>query len=149
MSIYLKRQGVPKELAEVYVDFYWSQEKLWNLSIEAEEVKIAEIDWILDLPIWYMDDIKIPRLLIENPNLDKFHWNRVEAADLTYPIHLIQWKKRLLVLDGIHRLIKAMISGQDRIFAKVLNQSHIHEILPMEDDFKHGFLKTVKFLEET
>ncbi len=144
MGIYLKRQRVPKELAEVYVDFYWSQEKLWNLSIEAEEVEISELEWILDFPIWYTDEIKTPRLLIENSSLDPLHWGRVEAADLSYPIHIMRWKEKLLILDGVHRLIKAMFFGHDKIFAKIVRSADIENILPVGEDLNRGFLKTVK-----
>jgi hypothetical protein len=50
------------------------------------------------------------------------------AADLAYPIHLVEHKGRLVVLDGYHRLLKATIQGRREIDGMVLNQQDFDSI---------------------
>ena len=147
MSLYLKRTDMPDELEKVYVDFYWSQRKLWSLLIPTVEIEIQTAEWILDYPIWYIDAISIPRKILESPSLDLAHAKRVEDADLSYPIHGIEWKGRYLILDGIHRLMKAKQLGHVFIKAKTLTEQDIQNILPDEVDFESGFLKQVLDLQ--
>lgn len=141
MRMKVKREFVPEELKEVYVDFYWSQKKLWEFNLPTVSLEIKCLDWILDYPIWYMDQYPVPSMIIEKPDLDINHWRRIQDSDLNFPIHVLRWKNQLLILDGIHRLIKAKLSGSLTINAKILNEEHIQEILPSEEDFKNGFLK--------
>jgi len=144
MSTFIKRDFIPDELKNVYVDFYWSQNKLWALEMTVTELAINELDWILDYPVWYMDPEPIPRMILKNQEQDSPHWNRIKAADLNFPIHVLYWKNRLLILDGIHRLIKAKTSGATKIKTKILSKGQILKILPTSDDFKTGFLKQFK-----
>jgi hypothetical protein len=146
MSLRVKRDFVPDELKEVYVDFYWSKEKLWKLDLPVSEIKIKELDWILDYPIWYTEPHSVPRIVLENSVTDSPKWKRIEAADLNFPIHVLIWKNRLLILDGIHRLVKAKMSGSETIQAKILSENRIEEILPTKEDFETGFLKQFKGL---
>lgn len=144
MPQFIQREFVPDELKDVYVDFYWSQKKLWELEIPVTELEISQLDWILDYPVWYMDPHPIPNKILQNPELDLNHWKRIEAADLSFPIHILKWKNRWLILDGVHRLIKAKSAGAIEIRTKILEESHISLILPTKDDFESGFLKQFK-----
>ncbi len=139
LGIYLKREHLPEKLKDVYVDFHWSQNKLWALEIETTQLKVSEVDWILDFPIWYMSPNPIPRDIMHNPNLDVAHWERITNADLSFPIHVLQWKGRLLVLDGIHRLIKAKNLGELLINSKLIKEENIAEILPSQAEIESGF----------
>lgn len=144
LMLEIKREFVPEKLKDVYVDFYWSQKKLWNLELVTSEVPIQQIDWILEYPIWYMDTHPIPNSILQNPELDPDHWKRIQASDLNYPLHVLNWKNRLLILDGVHRLLKAKLSGLDIIKAKILNENHIPNILATAEDFETGYLKQFK-----
>lgn len=144
MSLLLKRENLPKALEEVYVDFYWSQKKLWGLDLSITNLEISELDWILDYPVWYLDQYPVPKMILKNPTLDAGHWKRIEEADLSFPIHVIRWKGRLLILDGIHRLLKARLLGHISIKVKLVEERHVHDILPAKEDFESGFLKQVR-----
>lgn len=141
MSLLIKRHGLPKRLAEVYVDFYWSQTKLWGLDIEVSEIELERLEWILDFPVWYLDPHPIPSTVLASPDTDVSHWQRVMDADLRYPLHVLKWKKRLLVLDGIHRLLRAKIEGKTVLAVKIIEGEDIYKILPEQIDLKKGFLK--------
>ncbi len=140
-GLYIPRQNMPKHLQEVYVDFHWSTPKLWALAINTAELNINELDWILDYPVWYMSVHSIPREIMNNPNLDLAHSDRIKNADLNFPIHIIQWKERMLVLDGIHRLIKAKLAGKEKLKAKILKHEDISKIYPSKIDLENGFLE--------
>lgn len=42
------------------------------------------------------------------------------ASDLRYPIHLAEHRGRLVILDGFHRLLKAVLEGRVEVEAMVL-----------------------------
>lgn len=153
MSIWIKREGLPAALAEVYVDFYWSQQKLWNLDVKVSEIEISQLVWILDFPIWYLDPNPVPNTILKDPASDCSHWQRVLNADLDYPVHVLKWKGRLLILDGIHRLLRTKKEGNPMIRAKIIEKKDIEKILPSVVELNHGFLKRAlgdqarKFLE--
>ena len=50
------------------------------------------------------------------------------AADLGRPIHLVEHNGRLVVLDGVHRLLKAALEGRAAIDAMVLSQEDLESI---------------------
>lgn len=139
---YLKRKGVPAVLSEVYVDFYWSQRKLWTTDVPHTLVELKDVDWILSFPVWYCDPHPVPADLIKDPTLDAEHWRRVMAANLSFPVHVMKWNGRLVILDGIHRLIQAKIRGIPKLLGKILTKEHVFEILPDAEDFESGYLKT-------
>ena len=60
----------------------------------------------------------LQRLLIMNStvntqSLQKIDWQRVAQADLQYPIIISQCSEGLIIVDGMHRYIKAITSGQN------------------------------------
>lgn len=59
------------------------------------------------------------------------HMRRVMASDLEHPVHLVEHKGRLVVLDGYHRLLKAAIQGRAEIDAMVLSQQDLESICGM------------------
>jgi hypothetical protein len=67
--------------------------------------------WDLDLPARFPD-----------------HMRRVMASDPGHPIHLVEHRDRLVVLDGYHRLLKAAIEGRAEISAIVLSQQDLESI---------------------
>jgi hypothetical protein len=48
------------------------------------------------------------------------------AVDLDYPIHLVAYRGRLVVLDGVHRLLKAHFLRR-WIEGKIATAAQLHE----------------------
>jgi hypothetical protein len=48
-------------------------------------------------------------------------------ADLDFPIHLVAYRGRLVVLDGIHRLLKAHFLRRRWIEAKIATATQLQE----------------------
>lgn len=105
---------------------------------------MSEVDWLLSYPIWYADEHSVPYDIMNAPELSPLHWKRIQEADLQFPLHVLKWKGRLLVLDGVHRMARAKLEGLQKIKVKILTKDHVPLILPDEEDFHHGFLKEMR-----
>jgi hypothetical protein len=51
-------------------------------------------------------------------------------ADLDFPIHLVAYRGRLVVLDGIHRLLKAHFLRRRWIEAKIATSAQLQQCAP-------------------
>jgi hypothetical protein len=104
----------PAELRPWLVDFEWSRDKLWALSLEEREVNVAELVWLLELPWWRGAGGRVftvrPIDVTTGP-----HYERTAAAYLSRPLHAIERHGRLVLLDGIHRLLKATWLGSSSV----------------------------------
>lgn len=54
---------------------------------------------------------------------------RIADADLTAPIMVVKWNKKLVVLDGIHRLSKAVKTKQASIVARMVTDEILDKCL--------------------
>lgn len=84
----------------------WNVRRLINLSRGLPMVKLA-IEQVAEMHEnhWYTHEVPTPNSILE-------HLQLIEAADLRYPI-IIDQAGRLM--DGMHRLCKAKLQGQERI----------------------------------
>jgi hypothetical protein len=73
---------------------------------------IEELTWHFDVPFWNSYNLK-PVDVLNNPDKYQEEYSRTMKADLVHPLDIMFWKKRWLLLDGLHRLLKAKIIGQD------------------------------------
>lgn len=102
----------------------WRIDLLWRLRLPVQRVPIADLDWLLDLPVWqaYGRHFAVsPRQVLDDPERFAHQHTRSMACDLTFPLHLCQWKAATVILDGFHRLLKAVILGRGTLPAMVLS----------------------------
>lgn len=64
-------------------------------------------------------------LLVWLLDYDTPRQDRVQAADITYPIIVTRWQGRLLVIDGIHRLAKAHRLGYQTIPGRYVTKAEL------------------------
>ena len=99
--------------------FWRDNEKLWALEVPTEEMNIDELLWILDVPFWEDEKGNIvitPNEVIDNPNKYLSHWNKIQAADTSYPVDIMKNKKdKWLTLDGLHRLVKLVLANKSTV----------------------------------
>ncbi|WP_432943027.1 hypothetical protein ACQPXM_39095 [Kribbella sp. CA-253562] len=103
---------------------------------------VSELDWHLDLPFWSVDGEPFqvtPRQVAAEPRRFSAQYGRTVvgitayrdafsprsaaalAADLRFPsLDVVERADRLTILDGVHRLLKAVMIGRDRIAVRVL-----------------------------
>jgi hypothetical protein len=126
------RGEIPKIIKEVGFDFEWDEEKVWKLNVPVTEVDIEMLAWHFDVPFhWHGGRIYnlTSREIIENPDNYREEYQRTMNADLHYPIDVMENKGRWLILDGLHRLMKAYILGMKKVRVRMIPREKIPEIL--------------------
>lgn len=123
---------LPKIIKDVGFDFHWKEEKVWALDIPVEEMDIRELQWHFEIPFWNTPngfyDLK-PNEVLANPEKYKEEFKRTMKADLKYPLDIMFWKGKWLLLDGLHRLVKAKQSGMEKVKVRKIPQKFIPQIL--------------------
>lgn len=141
----IKRNDIPEELTSIYFDFHWSQKKLWALDLPTTTMKVNDFIWLMDYPIWASSppekvfDLRPAEVLHDLDNFPIFK-TRILNADCSFPIHIMNWRERLLILDGFHRLLKKIIINETEIYVKEVPSSATYAIQP-DKDSPTGFLK--------
>lgn len=130
------KEELPDIIKQVGFDFDWENEKVWRLNIPVTEMNIKELTWHFDIPFhWHKGGVYnlTSREIIENPHVHKDEYQRTMKADLKYPIDIMENKGRWLILDGLHRLMKAYIQGMEKINVRIIPREKILEILRDEE----------------
>lgn len=123
---------LPKIIKDVGFNFHWSEEKVWALDIPVEEMDIWELQWHFEIPFWNTPngyyDLK-PDDVLANPEKYKEEFERTMKADLKHPLDVMFWKGRWLLLDGLHRLVKAKQLSLEKVKVRKIPQKFISQIL--------------------
>ena len=126
------KKNLPKIIEEVGFDFSWSEKKVWALDLPVEKIDIKELEWHFEIPFWSTKngyyDLK-PNDVINFSKNHKKEYDRTMKADLSYPIDIMKNKGRWLILDGLHRLVKAKILGKNDVEVRKVPRSKIPEIV--------------------
>ncbi len=124
---------IPKIIEDVGFDFHWDSQKVWELNISPTEMKMEDLIWHFEIPFWEKDDTDdynlTPKEVIEHKEGTKAHREKIEKVDLKYPIDIMENKGRWLILDGLHRLVKAYELGQKKVMVRIIPRERIPEIL--------------------
>jgi len=129
MSLSRHKRKFPPEIAE-YFDAHWEKRELWGLDLPCNVVEISTLQWHLDYPFWSTSppgpvfDL-MPRAVLAAPRKYPGHWGRIVAANLSFPVHVGRFGGQLVILDGLHRLAKAIQGGQSRIESKLVPRQYI------------------------
>jgi hypothetical protein len=125
------KKDIPDIIKQVGFDFEWEEEKVWKLHVPVEEMDINELTWHFDIPFhWHGGQVYIlkSKEVIDNPDKYKEEYERIMKAELKYPIDIMQNKGRWVILDGLHRLIKAYIQGSKLVRVRKIPRDMIPEI---------------------
>jgi hypothetical protein len=112
---------LPEVIAEYWYAFDWNVEALWALDLPAERFPLKKLIWHLDVPLWPLDErgyALTPRQVLKAPYRYAREYRRTRAADLMFPIEITRFKGRWLILDGVHRLLKAHEDGHEEILVR-------------------------------
>ena len=124
--------SVPQIIKKVGFDFWWDEKKVWKLDILATSMNIEELTWHLDYPFWDENNGRYnlkPIDVIKFPEQHQIEYQRILESDLSHPIDIMENKHRWLILDGLHRLTKAVINSQKSISVRIIPRERIPEIL--------------------
>jgi hypothetical protein len=129
-------RDLPSIIHEVGFDFNWSNEKVWKLDLPVEKVDINELIWHFDYPfIWPIPEgykSATPNDVLKNPNKFKDEYQRMMKADISYPIDMMFWKNRWLIMDGLHRLMQQFVAKESVVRVRKVPSSAIPLILRNE-----------------
>lgn len=123
---------LPDVIKEVGFDFSWDKKKVWRLELPAESMPMPELIWHFEVPfLWSKPDgyyDLTPQAVLENPNAYPEEHQRVLEADMSYPIDVMHWNGRWVILDGLHRLMKAHLQGHAEIDVRKVPHEEIPKI---------------------
>lgn len=125
------QRDIPDIIKEVGFDFDWDEKKVWKLDVPAVDMGIEELAWHFDVPFhWHGGEAYNlrSREVIDDPAGYPGEYERTMAADLRHPIDVMENKGRLLILDGLHRLMKAYILGRKSVKVRIIPRDLIPEI---------------------
>lgn len=128
----MKKRELPTVIKEVGFDFSWDERKVWELDAPIEPMKIDELLWHFDVPfIWSKPngyyDIN-PRWIIDEPAKYPEEYERTLRADTSYPIDVMWWRGRWVILDGLHRLMKLYTQNETMIKVRKIPEPAISRI---------------------
>ena len=125
-----KASDIPRVIQDVGFDFHWSEEKVWALDVPVEEADIAELTWHFDLPFLWERGVYdlLPRDVLDDPAAHRGEYERTLRADLVHPIDVMENKGRWLILDGLHRLMKASALGMKTVKLRRIPRACIPQI---------------------
>lgn len=116
----------PKILEDVGFDMYVDTNKLRDLPLPTEQIKMEDLIWCFDFPVWEKDDTDdwnlTPWEVIRNEKGTTEHRKKVNEASLEYPIVIIFHREKWVILDGIHRLVKAYELGDETMNCKIISE---------------------------
>lgn len=122
----------PQIIKDVGFDFSWDNEKVWRISAPVITMDIAELEWHFDVPfLWEGGGVYnlTPREVMEHPGEHPEEYQRTMRVDMSHPIDIMENKERWLILDGLHRLMRAKSQGQATVQVRKISREKIPEIL--------------------
>jgi len=122
---------IPKIIEKVGFDFRWDNKKVWELDYPVEQMSISELAWHFEIPFWNLGNENYclsPNQAMQNPEKFQDEYDRTMNADMSHPIDIMENKGRWLILDGLHRLVKAKILGIDIVNVRKIPRTEIQKI---------------------
>lgn len=128
-----KPKNIPAIISEVGFDFSWDERKVWEIDAPVEEMGVDELTWHLDIPfLWSKPDGYYdvrPRWVLEDPQKYVDEYERTLKSDIMYPIDIMWWRGRWVILDGLHRLMRQYSEGKVRVNVRRIPETSIPFII--------------------
>ena len=106
---------VPDALRGIVLDRPWDLGSLLALQLPVGVVEVEPLSWQLDLPWWRVGDrwfVVSPNQVRTEPHRYPAQWARTMDADLDAPIHVRRTDRGPVILDGVHRLLRASVEAR-------------------------------------
>lgn len=126
------RKDIPKIIKDVGFDFSWDNKKVWALEIPVTQMPIQDLLWHFDIPFLRDKDgvyNLTPSEVLNSPDKYRSEYKRVVEADMKHPIDIMKNKNKWLILDGLHRLMKASMNGSKNVNVRIVSTEKIPEIM--------------------
>jgi hypothetical protein len=120
----------PSDISE-YFDLRWDIRKIWKLELPIHSCPVSDFTWHLDLPVWpsappeEIFDIS-PSMVLAKPHKYPKEIKGIKDCDTQYPIETMRLGKRLVILDGAHRLCRHVLEGAKTIRYRIIPREDFH-----------------------
>ena len=122
----------PEIIERYWYAIDWDVPSLWALDLPVVHLSMDDLIWHLDVPVWPDEAGQgyqvTPRQVYENKMENPTEFARIMAADLSFPIEVLALERRLMILDGIHRLTKAHLEGRAEVSARMVPPSAVQKL---------------------
>lgn len=108
---------------DYFFPFEWNEKVVWEIDAPVTEIELSQIEWLLDVDWFGSDESPLtPNEVMDNPQLDREHYKRIQSADLSFPIDLglNPCVDKLVPFDGLHRICKAKLLGMKKIKCRII-----------------------------
>lgn len=87
--------GLPPHLRGLFFDWLWDKTKVWALPTPAAQLPFSELRWHVALSVWTTKKGEprfdlAPATVLTNPERHARDWERIQAADISYPLELFR-----------------------------------------------------------
>lgn len=124
--------SLPDSVKEYGFNFYWDNAKVWRLKAPITQLAVSDLEWHFDVPFLWEGEGKYnlrAREVMEHPDIHRKEYDRMCATNSAYPIDVMENKGRLVILDGLHRLMKAYLNKQTHVQVRIIPRRFIPDIL--------------------
>lgn len=122
---------LPPHIQQYAFDFRWDNQLVWNLIVESELMNVDQLVWHFDIPWLHTEGERFnltPKEIMQHPALYKEQYKRTMESDVSFPIDVMYNKGRWLILDGLHRLMKAVHNGEQYVAVRKISREFAHKI---------------------
>lgn len=124
--------SIPSSVLESGLDFDWDEQDVWQLDYPTQEIDIQQLTWHFEIPFWDWDGQTYnltPHQVLSHPELYQAQYKRIMSADTNYPIDVMPNQAgKLVILDGLHRLVKHHINGRTLVPVRIIPRSEIQRL---------------------
>jgi hypothetical protein len=130
--------AIPSVLRPWLLDAEWDPERLRSVGRPITALPVAALRWCYALPWWQNNGTPFavtPRAVIEHPGSYPDHDAHVAVADVSRPLHVIRRHGRWVVLDGLHRLVRAELDGHERVRVVPLGREQLTRVVARAEPY--------------
>lgn len=130
----MPRSLTPEDLRGIWPDADWDNARLHALALPIEMLPLERLTWILEHPVWSSKppaprfDLR-PVDVVAKPGEHAVHARRIADADLRWPLLVHDLNGRLVVIDGLHRLVRAQGDGLASVAVQRVSRAQLEASL--------------------
>jgi hypothetical protein len=122
----------PQIIKDLGFDFSWDERKVWQVEAPVEVMPITELTWhfavsfLYSRPGAYYD--LTPAQVMAEPERYVTEQGRIGRSDTIYPIDIMHWRGRWVILDGLHWLMKLHMEGATEVRVRKIPEGAVEVI---------------------
>lgn len=123
--------GRPPIIEEFWYSIDWDVEAIWALDLPIETLPTSDLIWHLDVPAWPFRGrsyVITPNQVMAEPKTYSGEFSRIERCDTAFPIDVTRHRGRWMILDGMHRLAKAVARGETELRVRKVPRSAVRTL---------------------